>query len=165
VIAAINGYAAGGGLELALSCDLILAVPDAQFSVPEVRVGLVPDAGGALRLPKRIPRALAMEMLLTGRPIDAERAAMWGLVNRIVERGELLPTARELATDIESAAPLSVQAVKAIVTATEEISVEDGYRALRDGSIPEYQRAIKSNDAREGPRAFAEKREPVWRGR
>jgi crotonobetainyl-CoA hydratase len=165
VIAAINGYAAGGGLELALACDLILAVPDARFSVPEVRVGLVPDAGGALRLPKRIPRALAMEMLLTGRPIDAERAARWGLVNRIVERDQLLPVARGLATDIESAAPLSVQAVKAIVTATEELSVEDGYRALRDGSIPEYQRAIKSNDAKEGPRAFAEKREPVWRGR
>jgi crotonobetainyl-CoA hydratase len=140
-------------------------VPDARFSVPEVRVGLIPDAGGILRLPKRIPRALAMEMLLTGRPIDAERAAGWGLVNRIVERDQLLPVARELATDIESAAPLSVQAVKAIVTATEELSVEDGYRALRDGSIPQYERATTSDDAREGPRAFAEKRNPVWRGR
>jgi crotonobetainyl-CoA hydratase len=165
VIAAVNGYAAGGGLELALACDLIVAVPDARLSVPEVRVGLVPDAGGVLRLPKRIPRALAMEMLLTGRPIDAERAARWGLVNRVVERNELLATARELAADIESAAPLSVRAVKAIVTATEQLSVEDGYQALRGGSIPAYQRAMASEDATEGPRAFAEKRDPVWRGR
>lgn len=165
VIAAVNGYAAGGGFELALACDLIVTVPDARFSVPEVRVGLVADAGGVLRLPKRIPRALAMEMLLTGRPIDADRAASWGLVNRIVERDELLPTARGLAADIESAAPLSVRAMKAIVTATEELSVEGGYRALRDGSIPAYDRAMASEDAREGPRAFAEKRDPVWRGR
>jgi crotonobetainyl-CoA hydratase len=165
VIAAVNGYAAGGGFELALACDLILAVPDARLSVPEVRVGLVPDAGGVFRLPQRIPRGLAMEMLLTGRPIDAERAARWGLVNRIVEREELLPTARELASDIESAAPLSVRAIKAIVTATEELSIEDGYRALRDGSIPAYKRAMASEDAKEGTRAFAEKRDPVWRGR
>jgi crotonobetainyl-CoA hydratase len=165
VIAAVNGYAAGGGLELALACDLIVAVPDARLSVPEVRVGLVPDAGGVFRLPKRIPRVLAMEMLLTGRPIDAERAAGWGLVNRIVERDKLLSTARELAADIESAAPLSVRAIKAIVTATEALTIEDGYRALRDGSIPAYERAMASEDAKEGPRAFAEKRDPVWRGR
>jgi crotonobetainyl-CoA hydratase len=165
VIAAVNGYAAGGGLELALACDLIVAVPDARLSVPEVRVGLVPDAGGVFRLPKRIPRVLAMEMLLTGRPIDAQRAAGWGLVNRIVERDELLSTARELAADIESAAPLSVRAIKAIVTATEALTIEDGYRALRDGSIPAYERAMASEDAKEGPRAFAEKRDPVWRGR
>ena len=165
VIAAVNGYAAGGGFELALACDLIVAVPDARLSVPEVRVGLVPDAGGVFRLPRRIPRGLAMEMLLTGRPIDAERAARWGLVNRIVERDELLSTARALAADIESAAPLSVRAIKAIVTATEELSIEDGYRALRDGRIPAYQRAMASEDAKEGPRAFAEKRDPVWRGR
>jgi crotonobetainyl-CoA hydratase len=165
VIAAVNGYAAGGGFELALACDLIVSVPEARFSVPEVRIGLVPDAGGVFRLPKRIPRALAMEMLLTGRPIDAEWAARWGIVNRIVEREQLLPVARELAAAIEDAAPLAVHAVKAIVTATEELSVADGYRALRDGSIPAYDRAMASEDAKEGPRAFAEKRDPVWRGR
>ena len=165
VVAAVNGYAAGGGFELALACDLIVAVPDARFSVPEVRVGLVPDAGGVLRLPKRIPRALAMEMLLTGRPIEAEVAERWGLVNRIVSREDLLPIARALAADIESAAPLSVRAVKGIVAATEELSVAEGYRALRDGSIPAYDRAMASEDAKEGPKAFAEKRDPVWRGR
>jgi crotonobetainyl-CoA hydratase len=142
-----------------------VAVPDARFSVPEVRVGLVPDAGGVLRLPKRIPRALAMEMLLTGRPIEAEVAERWGLVNRIVSREDLLPTARALAADIESGAPLSVRAVKAIVAATEELSVEDGYRALRDRSIAAYDRAMASEDSKEGPKAFAEKRDPVWRGR
>ena len=150
---------------MALACDLIVAVPDARLSVPEVRVGLVPDAGGVLRLPKRIPRAMAMEMLLTGRPIEAEVAERWGLVNRIVSREDLLPTARALAADIESAAPLSVRAVKAIVGATEELSVEEGYRALSDGSIPAYDRAMASEDSKEGPQAFAEKRDPVWRGR
>ena len=165
VIAAVNGYAAGGGFELALACDLIVAVSEARFSVPEVTIGLVADAGGVFRLPKRMPRALAMEMLLTGQPIDAGEAARWGLVNRVVEREQLLPVARELAATVESAAPLAVQAMKAIVTATEELSVQDGYRALRDGSIPAYDRAMASEDAKEGPRAFAEKRDPVWRGR
>jgi crotonobetainyl-CoA hydratase len=165
VIAAVNGYAAGGGLELALACDLIVAVDDARFSSPEVRVGIVADAGGMFRLPKRIPRALAMEMLLTGRPIDAERAARAGLVNRVVERAELLATARGLAAEIETAAPLAVRATKAIVAATEELSVEDGYRAVREGRVPAYRRALASEDAKEGPRAFAEKRDPVWQGR
>jgi crotonobetainyl-CoA hydratase len=142
-----------------------VAVPDALFSVPEVKIGLVADAGGLFRLPKRMPRALAMEMLLTGEPIDAEQAARWGLVNRVVEREELLPAARGLAAAIESGAPLAVRAMKAIVTETEELSVEAGYRALRDGSIPAYRRALDSEDAREGPRAFADKRDPVWRGR
>ena len=165
VVAAVNGYAAGGGLELALACDLIVCVPDARFSTPEARVGLIADAGGVFRLPKRIPRALAMEMLLTGRPIGADQALRCGLVSRVVERDALLPTARELADDIASAAPLSVRAMKAIVEATEEVSVEEGYRMIRDGSIPAYDRANNSWDAQEGPKAFAEKREPVWRGK
>jgi crotonobetainyl-CoA hydratase len=165
VIAAVNGYAAGGGLELALACDLIVAVDDARFSAPEVRVGIVADAGGMFRLPRRVPRAVAMEMLLTGRPIDAERALRAGLVNRVVARAELLPAARELASEIETAAPLAVRATKAIVAATEELSVEDGYRAVREGRVPAYGRALASEDAKEGPRAFAEKRDPVWQGR
>ena len=163
VIAAVNGYAAGGGFELALACDLIVAAGSARFSLPEVTRGLVADAGGVLRLPKRLPRALAMEMLLTGRPMDAPEAYRWGLVNRIVEPEQLLPVARDLAEQIIAAAPLAVRAVKATVLATEELSVERGYAAMRDGSIPALKQALDSEDSREGPRAFAEGRDPEWR--
>ena len=164
VIAAVNGWAAGGGFELALACDLIVAAEGARFALPEVTRGLVADAGGMLRLPKRLPRAVAMEMLLTGRPMDAAEGLERGLVNRVVEPGELAAAARELAESIIAAAPLAVRAVKATVLATEELSVEDGYAAMRDGSIPALDRAGDSEDAEEGPRAFAEGRDPVWKG-
>lgn len=164
VIAAVNGYAAGGGFELALACDLIVAVPDARFSLPEVKLGLVADSGGIFRLSRRMPDALARELLLTGRPIDAAEAARWGIVNHVVERERLLGEARALAAEIEAAAPLATRAVKAVLAATERMTVEGAFTALRDGSIPAYDRAMASADAEEGPRAFAEGREPVWRG-
>jgi crotonobetainyl-CoA hydratase len=163
VIAAVNGYAAGGGFELALACDLIVAAAHAEFFLPEVNLGIVPDAGGALRLPKRLPRAIAMEMLLTGRRMDAEEAGRWGLVNRVVQPGDLLSTARELAQRILAAAPLAVRAVKAIVAATADLPVEDAYGALKH--LPAYERAMRSEDADEGPRSFAEGRPPMWKGR
>jgi crotonobetainyl-CoA hydratase len=165
VIAAVNGLAAGGGFELALACDLIVASEHAEFFLPEVKLGFVPDAGGVLRLPKRIPRAIAMELLLTGRRMDAEEAARRGLVNRVVRPDEVMTSARSLARELEAAAPLAVGAVKAIVAATEDRSIEEGYVALRDGSIPAYRRALDSQDAAEGPRAFVEGRPPIWRGR
>jgi len=165
VIAAVNGYAAGGGFELALACDLIVASTTATFFLPEVNLGLVPDAGGVLRLPKRLPRAIAMEMLLTGRRMGATEAARWGLVNTIVEPTDLMEVARGLAGDVAAAAPLAVRAVKAIVGATAEITEEEGYAALHGGRIPAYQRALASEDAQEGPRAFAEGRDPAWKGR
>ena len=164
VIAAVNGFAAGGGFELALACDLVVAVETARFSLPEVRRGFVADAGGVLRLPKRLPRALAMEMLLTGEPIDAAEAARRGLVNRVVGPGEALAAATELAERILAAAPLAVRAVKAIVDATEETTIADGYARLRDGSIEILAQVQSSADAAEGPRAFAEGRDPVWKG-
>jgi crotonobetainyl-CoA hydratase len=164
VIAAVNGYAAGGGFELALACDMIVAAPEARFSLPEVKLGLVPDSGGIFRLTRRMPRALAMELLLTGKAIDATEAARWGIVNRVVERERLLPEARALAAEVETAAPLATRAVKAVVAATEQMAVERAFSALRDGSVPAYDRAMASADAEEGPRAFAEGREPVWRG-
>jgi crotonobetainyl-CoA hydratase len=164
VIAAINGWAAGGGLEIALACDLIVASRDAHLALPEVKRGLVPDAGGMLRLPKRIPRALAMEMMLTGRPVEAEEAERWGLVNRVVGPADLMDEARELAGQIVAAAPLAVEAVKALVAATEDMSVPNGYAALRAGVIPHYKRSNESEDAKEGPRAFAEGRDPEWKG-
>lgn len=165
VIAAVNGYAAGGGFELALACDLMVASRHAQFWLPEVNLGIVPDAGGVLRLLRRLPRAVAMELLLTGVRMDGEEAVRWGLVNQVVEPEELMPAARSLAERIASAAPLSVRAVKAIVAATEGLSVEEGYAALEARTIPAYDRVSGSEDAEEGPRAFAEKRPPVWRGR
>jgi crotonobetainyl-CoA hydratase len=164
VIAAVNGWAAGGGLEIALACDLILASRDARLALPEVTRGLVPDAGGMLRLPMRIPRALAMEMMLTGRPVEADEAERWGLVNQVVAPEDLMDEARAMAGRIVAAAPLAVEAVKATVTVTEESSVEDGYAALESGAIPEYRRSNDSEDAKEGPRAFAEGREPEWKG-
>ncbi|MGZ8594954.1 MAG: enoyl-CoA hydratase-related protein [Actinomycetota bacterium] len=165
VIAAVNGWAAGGGFELALACDLIVTSRTARFLLPEVNLGFVPDAGGVLRLPARMPRAIAMDLLLTGREMDADEAARWGVVNLVTEPDRLLGAARELAARIAAAAPLATRAVKAIVAATEGRSVEDGYRALNDGSIPAYDRALASEDAQEGPRAFAERRDPEWRGR
>ena len=165
VIAAVNGLAAGGGFELALACDLIVAAREAEFFLPEVNLGFVPDAGGVLRLPRRLPRAIAMEMLLTGRRMGAEEALRWGLVNRVADAGELLDAARELARTIDAAAPLAVRAVKAVVSATEHLDVEGAYAHLRDGSISAYVRMLESEDADEGPRAFAEGRSPVWKGR
>ena len=165
VVAAVNGWAAGGGFELALACDLIVAARTARFLLPEVNLGVVPDAGGVLRLPARMPRAIAMELLLSGREMDADEAARWGVVNLVTEPDGLLDAARELAERIATAAPLATRAVKAIVAATEGRSVENGYRALNDGSIAAYDRVLASEDAREGPRAFADGRDPEWKGR
>jgi crotonobetainyl-CoA hydratase len=164
VIAAVNGLAIGGGFELALSADLLVASEDAQFALPEVRLGMVADSGGLLRLPRRLPRALATEMLLTGRRMDAAEAANWGLVNAVCAPDLLMTTAQALAQSIVEAAPLAVQAVKEVLQATEHQSLVDAYRTLRTGSLPCYRAMLRSADAQEGPRAFAEKRAPQWRG-
>jgi crotonobetainyl-CoA hydratase len=165
VIAAVNGLAVGGGFELALACDLILAVEQAQFFLPEATIGVVPDAGGILRLPRRLPRAIAMEMMLTGKRLTAAEARQFGLVNDVVAAGDLMPAARALADRVLASAPLSTRAIKAVMAATETLSVEDGYRAMRGGAIPAYERLRRSDDYFEGARAFSEKRAPVWRGR
>jgi crotonobetainyl-CoA hydratase len=163
VIAAVNGMAVGGGFELALACDLILAVPDAELFTPEVNLGFVPDAGGVVRLPSRLPRAIAMELLLTGRRMSAEEAARHGLVNRLVDPVDLMTAARDLADAIADAAPLATRAVKAVVRASEGLGTEDAYAAMRE--VPAYREMLTSEDAAEGPRAFAEGRSPNWRGR
>jgi crotonobetainyl-CoA hydratase len=164
VIAAVNGLAIGGGFELALAADLIVASDEAQFALPEVKLGMVADSGGLLRLPRRLPRAIATELLITGRRMDAAEAASWGLVNAVVSNAELIPAATRLAEQIVDAAPLAVQAVKELLRATESIGLEDAYRALRGGSLIQYRAMLESEDAREGPRAFAEKRLPRWTG-
>jgi crotonobetainyl-CoA hydratase len=165
VIAAVNGMAFGGGFELVLAADLVVAAEHADFALTEVTLGLVADAGGLLRLPARVPRAIALEYLLTGRRFGAAEAARWGLVNKVVPAAELMATARGLAAAICAAAPLAVAAVLEIVRETEGTSVPDGYQVLRRGALPAYRAMLDSDDAREGARAFAERRKPVWRGR
>jgi crotonobetainyl-CoA hydratase len=163
IIAAVNGMAVGGGFELALACDLIVAADHAEFFLPEIFVGLIADAA-ALRLPKRLPYHIAQEMLLTGRRMGAEEAHRWGLVNAVVPRAEVMGKAHEVAATILQAAPISIAAVKEITRATAALSTPEGYALLRSGQLPHYSQMLNSEDAREGPRAFAEKRKPRWRG-
>lgn len=164
VIAAVNGAAVGGGFELALACHLVVAADGARFWLPETRVGVIPDAA-TLRLPRRLPHARAMELLLTGRRLSAEEALAWGLVNRVVPADALDATAVELAQAIIAGAPLATAAILAIATACETLPIEAGY-ALLDGGGPDvYRQMLASDDAREGPLAFMEKRPPRWQGR
>jgi crotonobetainyl-CoA hydratase len=165
VIAAVNGLAFGGGFELVLAADLVVAAEHAEFALTEVTLGIVADAGGLLRLPARLPRAIAVEYLLTGRRFTAAEAARWGLVNRVVPAAYVMPAAQDLAAAICAAAPLAVAAALEILRETEGASVRDGYRILRDGDLPAYQAMLGSQDAREGARAFAERRPPQWQGR
>lgn len=164
VIAAVNGTALGGGCEIALASDLVVAAEHALFGLPEVRRGLIAAAGGAFRLPAQLPHRVAMEMLLTGEPISAERALELHLVNRVVPADELLDAALELAGVIAANAPLSVQATKRVA-----LGVSDGARpgedALWEHSDAEMMTVMSSEDAAEGPMAFAEKRAPEWKAR
>ena len=164
IIGAVNGFAFGGGCELALMCDLIVASENAQFGLPEVKVGLFAAAGGAFRLAQQIPRKLAMEYMLTGDPIPAARAAEFGLVNHVVPLADLLPTALTLAEKIAANAPLSVQASKRVA-----LGIDEG-RIAADAPFWEHntrERGVlmRSEDAREGPLAFAQKRKPEWKAR
>ena len=165
VIAAVNGMALGGGFELALAADLIVAAGHAEFGLPEAGLGIVADSGGMLRLPRRLPRAIAMEMMLTGRRAGSAELARWGLINEVVPGPRLMEAAHELAGRVAASAPLSLQATKEVVDGTEGLSVEEGYRMMRSGALPVYSRVYASEDAAEGMAAFAERRDPVWRGR
>ncbi|MDI2030500.1 enoyl-CoA hydratase-related protein [Saccharopolyspora sp. TS4A08] len=165
VIAAVNGLALGGGFELALAADLVVAAEHAEFALPEVNLGMVADSGGVLRLPKRLPAAIASDLLLTGRRMTASEAQRWGLINRVVPAADLVDRATEMADRICAAAPLATAAVKEIIRRTESLDVESGYHLLRSGDLPNYRAMLDSADAEEGPRAFAEKRPPRWEGR
>jgi crotonobetainyl-CoA hydratase len=164
LIAAVNGTALGGGLEIALGCDLIIAAETARFGLPEVTRGFVAGAGGAFRIVEQLPQKLAMELLLTGQPIPAARALELGLVNRVVPQTEVMEAATALAGTIARNAPLAVQASKRIALgiAGGVFQREREAWAINDRETAEV---LQSDDAIEGPRAFAEKRAPVWRVR
>jgi enoyl-CoA hydratase/crotonobetainyl-CoA hydratase len=159
LIAAVEGAALGGGLEIALAADIIVVGDDARLGLPEVARGLVAAAGGAIRLPNRIPRGLAMEMIVTGTPITARRAYDIGLVNHVVAAGEALAEARKLAEVVAANAPMAVRAAKAIATESAHWGVRDAFTLQREYTDPVRQ----SSDAKEGAAAFVEKRPPVWR--
>ena len=161
LIAAVEGFAVAGGFEVAISCDLLVASREARFGIPEVKRSLVAAGGALLRLPRRIPYHVAMEMALTGEPIGAERAAELGIVNRIAEPGQALEAALELAAEIVRNAPLALIASKQIIQEAPEWSADEMWQKQGEISGPVF----TSEDAREGATAFAEKREPVWRGR
>ncbi|MET9491204.1 crotonase/enoyl-CoA hydratase family protein [Nocardia sp. NPDC006630] len=161
LIAAVEGWALAGGFELALACDLIVASRTAQFGVPEVRRALVARAGAALLLPRRIPYALALEMLLTGSPIGASRAAEVGLINRITDEGGALAGALELAGTIASNGPLAVAATKLIARSSHDWTLPEAWDKQAEITEPVF----ASFDSTEGATAFLEKRPPVWRGR
>jgi crotonobetainyl-CoA hydratase len=165
VIAAVNGLALGGGLELALAADLMVVAEHAELALPEVRVGVVADSGGLLRLPRRLPDAVARELLLTGRRMSADEAARWGLANRVVPAASLLDSTLELAAQITAGAPLAVAAIQEVLAATAGLDVRDAFTRMRSGDLAAYTRMLGSEDAVEGPRAFAEKRPPEWKGR
>jgi crotonobetainyl-CoA hydratase len=165
VIAAVNGLALGGGFELALAADLLVACDDAEFALPEANLGMVADAGGVLRLPRRLPAVVATEMLLTGRRMPAAEALRWGLANRVVPAARLVDEAMSLARDVCASAPLAVTAIKEITEATAVLSVDEGFRRLRAGDLRSYRAMLGSDDAREGPQAFTEHRAPRWQGR
>jgi enoyl-CoA hydratase len=161
LIAAVEGFAVAGGLEVALACDMIVAAGGARLGIPEVKRSLVAAAGALLRLPRMLPRNLAIELALTGDPIPAERGYELGLVNRVAEPGQALATALELAEAIAGNGPLALAATKRILTESLDWSDEDFWERQREIVDP----VMASEDAREGARAFAEKRPPLWQGR
>ena len=164
IIAAVNGMAVGGGFELALSCDLILAAKTARFALPEIHAGTIADAA-TIKLPKRMPYHVAMDLLLTGRWMDAGEAQHWGIVNEVVDPGQLLERAWELARTLESGPPLVFAAIKEVVREAENLRAQDALSRVMKRQFPSVDRLYDSDDQLEGARAFTEKRDPIWKGR
>ncbi len=162
VIAAVNGIACGGGFEIVLGTDIIVMEEHARFALPEINVGVLPDAG-TIKLRRRIPYHVAVEFLLTGRWMDAAEAKHWGLANHVVPKGQSLARAREIAQQLAAGPPLLFPAIKQLLRHSETVSEHEAF-ALHD-SLDMVQRVVRSEDLKEGARAFAEKRPPRWTGR
>lgn len=159
VIAAVNGHAIGGGMEMVLGCDIVVAVEEAHFGLSEPRVGRIPLDGGVFQLVRQLPHRLAMSMLLTGRQISAAEAHRYGLINEVVSRSELAAAVQRWVDEVLACAPLSVRAIKEMVLGAEMLGIEDAMRM----PFRTLMEALDSDDASEGIRAFREKRRPVWR--
>ena len=164
VIAAVNGICCGGGLEWALSADIILAAEHATFALPEIRSGTVADAA-SIKLPKRIPYHIAMDMLLTGRWLDAEEAAKWGLINYIHPAQKLMDEAYKLGELLASGPPLVYAAIKEVVREAEDMKFQEALNKITKSQFESVERLYRSEDQIEGARAFSEKRNPKWKGR
>ena len=163
VIAAVNGMAVGGGFEMVLAADFVVASEHARFWLPEASLGIVPDTA-SVRLPRMLPPAVANEILYAGRRLDASEAQRWGLVNAVASAGDLMAEARTLAARIAEAAPLSVAAIRQIRDRTQHLPPADAFELLRSGDLDAYEAMLVSDDAAEGPTAFTEGRAPRWQG-
>ena len=164
VICAVNGLAFGGGFEIMISCDIIIAAEHATFALPEIRSGTVADAA-TIKLPRRIPYHVAMELLFTGRAIDTKEAKHWGLINEVVPADKLMARARELAAQLADGPPLVFAAIKEVDRETGHLPVQQAFDMVTKRKLKTVDILYSSDDQKEGARAFAEKRPPVWKGK